>query len=54
MSSEAEMNRHFACTGFVADGDETPLLWHQRLRMWVSPGGHLEADEDPLTRDLRG
>jgi lysyl-tRNA synthetase class II len=42
------MNRHFACTGFVADGDETPLLWHQRLQMWVSPGGHLEADEDFL------
>ena len=47
------MNRHFTCTGFVVDGDRTILLWHQRLRMWVPPGGHLEPNEDPLTAVLR-
>ena len=47
------MNRHFTCTGFVVQGDKTLLLWHQRLRAWVPPGGHLEADEDPVTAVLR-
>ena len=47
------MRQHFTCTGFVVDGDKTLLLWHQRLQMWVPPGGHLEADEDPLAAVLR-
>ena len=47
------MRRHFTCTGFVVKGDKTLLLWHQRLRAWVPPGGHLEADEDPVAAVLR-
>jgi ADP-ribose pyrophosphatase YjhB (NUDIX family) len=47
------VRQHFTCTGFVVDGDKTLLLWHQRLQMWVPPGGHLEADEDPLAAVLR-
>ena len=47
------MKQHFTCTGFVVDGDRTLLLWHQRLRMWVPPGGHLEPDEDPVSAVLR-
>lgn len=47
------MKRHFTCTGFVVEGDRTLLLWHQLLRAWVPPGGHLEADEDPVTAVLR-
>ncbi len=47
------MTQHFTCTGFVVEGDKTLLLWHQRLQMWVPPGGHLEADEDPVTAVLR-
>jgi 8-oxo-dGTP diphosphatase len=47
------VRQHFTCTGFVVEGDRTLLLWHQRLRAWVPPGGHLEADEDPVTAVLR-
>jgi 8-oxo-dGTP diphosphatase len=47
------VRQHFTCTGFVVEGDKTLLLWHQRLRAWVPPGGHLEADEDPVTAVLR-
>ena len=47
------MSRHFTCTGFIVQGDETLLLWHPRLQMWVPPGGHLEPDEDPVTAVLR-
>jgi ADP-ribose pyrophosphatase YjhB (NUDIX family) len=47
------VRRHFTCTGFVVEGDKTLLLWHRRLQMWVPPGGHLEADEDPVSAVLR-
>jgi len=47
------VKQHFTCTGFVVYGDKTLLLWHRRLRMWVPPGGHLEADEDPVAAVLR-
>lgn len=47
------MKQHFTCTGFVVEGDRTLLLWHKRLQMWVPPGGHLEADEDPVSAVLR-
>jgi 8-oxo-dGTP diphosphatase len=47
------VRQHFTCTGFVVDGERTLLLWHKHLRMWVPPGGHLEADEDPVTAVLR-
>jgi ADP-ribose pyrophosphatase YjhB (NUDIX family) len=47
------VKQHFTCTGFVVNGDKTLLLWHQRLQMWVPPGGHLEADEDPVSAVLR-
>ena len=47
------MKRHFTATGFVVDGDRTLLLWHQRLGMWVPPGGHIDEDEDPVMAVLR-
>ncbi|MBI1885333.1 MAG: NUDIX domain-containing protein [Chloroflexi bacterium] len=47
------MRRHFTATGFVVQGDRTLLLWHKRLQAWVPPGGHIDADEDPVTAVLR-
>ena len=47
------MERHFTVTGFVVHGDRTVLLWHRLLQMWVPPGGHVEAHEDPVTALLR-
>jgi 8-oxo-dGTP pyrophosphatase MutT (NUDIX family) len=50
------MERHFTVTGFVVDGDRTLLLWHPLLQMWVPPGGHIEAGEEPaeaLLREIR-
>lgn len=50
------MERHLTVTGFVVHGDRTLLLWHRRLRMWMPPGGHVEAGEDPqeaLLREIR-
>src|SRR5438093_6699811 len=47
------MKRHFTATGFVVDGDRTLLHWHRRLEQWMPPGGHVEADEDPVQAVLR-
>jgi 8-oxo-dGTP pyrophosphatase MutT (NUDIX family) len=47
------MKRHFTATGFVVRGDATLLHWHRRLGQWMPPGGHIEADEDPVQAVLR-
>src|SRR5438093_2991432 len=47
------MKRHFTATGFVVDGDRTLLHWHRRLEQWLPPGGHVEANEDPVQAVLR-
>lgn len=47
------MKRHFTATGFVVDGSRTILHWHRRLQQWMPPGGHIEADEDPVQAVLR-
>ena len=45
--------RHFTVTGFVSVGGRTALHWHPRLDRWLPPGGHIEANEDPLQAVLR-
>jgi ADP-ribose pyrophosphatase YjhB (NUDIX family) len=51
--SAKEVKRHFTATGFVVDGSKTLLHWHKRLQQWMPPGGHIEADEDPVQAVLR-
>ncbi len=46
------MEQHFTVTGFVSQGGATALHWH-RLGMWLPPGGHIEAGEDPIEAVLR-
>ncbi|MCY3880733.1 MAG: NUDIX domain-containing protein [Chloroflexi bacterium] len=47
------VERHATSTGYVVSGDCTLLLWHAKLGMWLPPGGHIEANEDPLQAALR-
>lgn len=47
------MKRHFTATAFVVRGDATLLHWHKRLGQWMPPGGHIEANEDPVQAVLR-
>lgn len=47
------MIRHFTATAFVVRGDATLLHWHKRLQQWMPPGGHIEANEDPVQAALR-
>lgn len=44
----AEFERHHTATAYVVAGEWTLLLWHHKLKMWLPPGGHLEANEDPV------
>ena len=48
----AEIERHFTATAYVSAEGRTLLLWH-RMRMWLPPGGHLEANEDPVQAAVR-
>ncbi|MEX2430587.1 MAG: NUDIX domain-containing protein [Dehalococcoidia bacterium] len=47
------MKRHFTVSTFVAAHGFTLLHWHRKNRMWLPPGGHIEADEDPHQAALR-
>jgi 8-oxo-dGTP pyrophosphatase MutT (NUDIX family) len=42
-----ETTRHFTATTFVVHDGATLLHDHDRLDMWLPPGGHLERDERP-------
>ena len=51
--SNSPIPRHFTATGFVVHGDATLLHWHHRVQAWLPPGGHIEANEDPVQAVLR-
>ena len=36
-----------------ADGQSVLLIWHGKLKMWLQPGGHVEADPDPFAAAVR-
>ncbi len=42
-----ETTRHFVATVYVVVDGATALHAHDRLDMWVPPGGHIERDELP-------
>ena len=45
--------RHFTATAYIVARARTLLLWHQKLRMWLPPGGHCEPNEDPVQAACR-
>lgn len=47
------MKRHFTVSTFISTDGHTLLHWHRKLGMWLPPGGHIEADEDPREAALR-
>ncbi len=52
-ATPAPFERHHTATAYVVAGARTLLLWHTKLRMWLPPGGHLEANEDPVQGAVR-
>ena len=48
-----DLVRHFTATGFVVHRDSIALHWHRKVKAWLPPGGHIEANEDPAQAVLR-
>ncbi|WP_136686705.1 NUDIX hydrolase [Halorhabdus amylolytica] len=42
-----ETTRHFVATVYVVHDGETALHEHDKLDMWLPPGGHIDRDELP-------
>jgi 8-oxo-dGTP pyrophosphatase MutT (NUDIX family) len=42
-----ETTRHFVATVYVVNDGATALHHHDRLDMWLPPGGHVEREELP-------
>lgn len=50
---QGAFERHHTATAYIVSGGRTLLLWHHKLKMWLPPGGHLEANEDPVQAAVR-
>ena len=48
-----ETTRHFVATVYVVADGATCLHEHDRLGMWLPPGGHIDRDELPHEAALR-
>ncbi len=42
-----EYIKHFAASAVIRDGGKVLLVWHNKLRMWLYPGGHIDENETP-------
>jgi 8-oxo-dGTP pyrophosphatase MutT (NUDIX family) len=47
------IERHHTATAYIVANGRTLLMWHEKLRMWLPPGGHCELNEDPVQAALR-
>jgi 8-oxo-dGTP pyrophosphatase MutT (NUDIX family) len=46
--------RHYTASGVVLnDRDEVLLVHHNKIGVWLYPGGHIDPDEDPAEAVLR-
>ena len=48
-----ETTRHFVATIYVVNDGATALHHHDKLDMWLPPGGHIDRDEVPHEAVLR-
>jgi ADP-ribose pyrophosphatase len=48
-----ETTRHFVATVYVVNEGATALHEHEKLDMWLPPGGHLDRDELPHEAAVR-
>ncbi len=48
-----ETTRHFVATVYVVNDGATALHKHEKLDMWLPPGGHIDRDELPHEAALR-
>ena len=53
MRDEPPTVRHFTASGYVIRDGCVLLHWHPKVGGWLPPGGHIEANEDPVQAVLR-
>jgi 8-oxo-dGTP pyrophosphatase MutT (NUDIX family) len=41
------VERHFTATAYIVEQGKVLLLRHPKLKKWLPPGGHIEANETP-------
>ena len=42
------LKRHITVTGFIVNKSSTLLHWHNKVKEWLPPGGHIVTNEDPV------
>ena len=50
------MEKHFTASALIFRDNKVCLLLHKKLGVWLNPGGHIEADENPdeaLRREVK-
>lgn len=47
------IKREFVSSVYVVDAKKVLLVFHDKLKKWLPPGGHLEPDETPQQGALR-
>ena len=47
------VTRDFTATTFIVDDGRTLLLYHNQIRKWLPPGGHIHRDELPCDAAVR-
>jgi 8-oxo-dGTP diphosphatase len=50
------LRKHFVATALMVRDDRILLIHHKKIGLWLPPGGHIEAREDPvaaLRREIR-
>lgn len=40
--------KHFVATALIVRNDRILLVHHRKIGLWLPPGGHVEAHEDPV------
>lgn len=53
VSLRMETTRHFTATVYVVNDGATLLHKHERLGLWLPPGGHIDRDELPHRAAIR-
>jgi 8-oxo-dGTP pyrophosphatase MutT (NUDIX family) len=47
------MKREFTASVYIIDQDKTLLIYHNKLKKWLPPGGHIEPNETPPEAAIR-
>lgn len=55
LKAKTPLIHQFVASGFIVTPDRraTLLIWHRKLKKWLQPGGHLDANELPHEGALR-